>query len=145
MSNDQELVTLLRALVAQQPAAAQQAPHVLDPARPASPAPATPDPIAALTAQVSSLAGTVEKLANTRPSNPYPVSDKGAPAAGTAFAMASLAWRQELASHPHNMSAASLAAMNAELGHEKARRTRLERVAEMGHTVAVNVGIPRDR
>jgi len=64
--------------------------------------------------------------------NTAPISDRGSPAPNGATG-----WRYELTSNPMNMSAGAKAAMNAELGEEKARKQRLE--AARGQTQRMTV------
>lgn len=69
-----------------------------------------------------------------QPTNAQPISDKGSPVPGGVTD-----WEREFAEKPHMMSPAAISAMNAKHGAEKARRMRVERVAEMGAAIRVQV------
>jgi hypothetical protein len=65
-----------------------------------------------------------------------PISDRGTPAPNGVTG-----WRYEIATNPMGMSASSRAAMNAELGEEKARKQRLD--ASRDQAQRMQVVIPR--
>jgi hypothetical protein len=82
----------------------------------APPAPSTPVPPVAVTPSAA------------------PISDRGSPAPAQP-----VGWRLELAQNPLKMSQGARAAMDAELGPDKARRQRIEAAQRVAETVPVRI------
>lgn len=73
-------------------------------------------------------------VAQPQPSNPQPISDKGAPVPGGV-----LDWEREYQEKPHLMSPAAKRAMDAKYGADKARSMRLEAARQMLGDMRVSV------